>query len=141
MEAPDFSGQPWWAYGIFLAFMGIAYAVMRWGEKSGRARRINSDNSAEVVALSIDSRALDRLTGEISGLAVVGTKLAGLVEAYITAKEQDRAEEDFDEAVSRKVAEERAMERSSRQVEEEVSRRVAAELERLEAVKRRPPRA
>lgn len=147
MEPPDLTGQPWWAYAIFIACSGIAYAVLQSGILKGRSKPPSQD-AGEVVALSIDTRALDRVSGELAGLAIgiaestaVGKKLLVMAEDYINEQKRDRADQDVEEEVRRRVAEEREAEKSSREMEAEVARRVTAELERQQtAAQKRPSR-
>lgn len=104
---PDLSGLPPWAIMVFLAAAGLGFIVIRSGILDGiKKPAADRSNTGEIVALTVDSRAIDQLAGELAGLIVVLTEIKAQFQRYISDKEQERADRDLDEEVSRRVTEE-----------------------------------
>jgi len=63
---------------IFLACGGIVWALIQFGIIGGRKSAANpsAPGASEIVALTVDSRAIDKLAGEVSGLSIALTDLA-----------------------------------------------------------------
>lgn len=104
---PDFTQLPPVYAVIFVIATAVALVVIRSGILEGKNKAPGkAADAGEIVALTIDSRAVDKLAGEVAGLSVVLTEIKGQVQRYINDKEQERADRDLDEEVTRRVTEE-----------------------------------
>lgn len=70
MDLPDVSKLPMLAQVVFFACAGLVYAVIHFGVVSGRKTPADKRGGAEIVALTVDSRAIDKLSGEVAGVGV-----------------------------------------------------------------------
>lgn len=64
---------------IFLVCGGIVWALIQFGIIGGKksaAQPRPSPGANEIVAITVDSRAIEKLTGEVAGLAVAMTEHA-----------------------------------------------------------------
>lgn len=74
MPLPDLSGLPIWAQVLIYAILGIsiaiAFFVARFGVLQGQRAAPAAAAQAQVAAVIVDNTALNKLTGEVAGLAV-----------------------------------------------------------------------
>lgn len=77
MELPEgFTSLPLPALVVFAACFGIVGALVYFGVINGKkAPAAESRGGAEIVALTVDSRSIDKLAGEAAGLAVAITDM------------------------------------------------------------------
>lgn len=85
MPFPDLSAYPPWMQALFIiAFavsLAVGFVVAKLGIQQGqKAVTRPDDNSAQVAAVIVDATALNKATGEISGLAVVLTQVRATME-------------------------------------------------------------
>ena len=93
---PDVSTLPLPAQAVFVAAIAVIWALVHFGVISGRKSKPQAHDVGEIVALTVDSSAIQKLTGEVSGLSVALHELA------VSTKEQadntDRLREELKEA-------------------------------------------
>ena len=78
MELPE--GLPLPAQVIFVSAAGFGYALGHFGVIQGRkAPPEKRTDAAEIVALTVDSRSIEKLAGEAAGLSVAITELKGAI--------------------------------------------------------------
>ena len=67
---PVVSTLPLPAQVVFVAAIAVIWALVHFGVISGRKAKPQAHGVGEIVALTVDSSAIQKLTGEVSGLAV-----------------------------------------------------------------------
>ena len=93
---PDVSTLPVAAQVIFVAAIGVIWALVHFGVLSGRKAKPQAHDVGEIVALTVDSSAIQKLTGEVSGLAVALHELTAATKEQ--AENTDRLREELKEA-------------------------------------------
>lgn len=83
---PDLTQLPPWAAVLFIVTLAIVVAVIRSGILEGKNRPPSvRSNAAEVVALAIDSRALDKVAGELAGISIAMGESRAVLRALVDA--------------------------------------------------------
>jgi hypothetical protein len=73
MDLPE--GLPLPAQLIFVVCAGVVYALVHFGVINGRkAPPEKRTDASEIVALTVDSRSIEKLAGEAAGLSVAVTE-------------------------------------------------------------------
>lgn len=93
---PDVSALPLPAQAVFLAAIAIIWALVHFGVISGRKSKPQAHDVGEIVALTIDSSAIQKLTGEVAGLAVALHELTAATNEQ--AGQTERLREEIKEA-------------------------------------------
>lgn len=124
---PDLSTLPLWqqilAVIVAGAVAGIGLLVTRLGFLTGKdGRKTPQAHAAEVAAVIVDDKALNRLTGEVSGLQVALLELAREVREAVTG--QGRTQE-VNAELARKVDQ---LAESTDRLKEELIRAAATRL-------------
>lgn len=114
---PDLSSLPPWAVLIFMAAAGIGFIVIRSGILDGIKKPPGERaNTGEIVALTVDSRSIDKLSGEVAGSSVA------LHELVVAVKDHTRAEDELARHTAQLSEELRETTREVRELTREVSK-------------------
>jgi hypothetical protein len=98
MELPDISGLPQPAQIVFVCCFAVVGALAYFGVIHGRNTPAGKRTDAsEIVALTVDSRSIDKLAGEAAGVSVALTELK--VAVVESSKDLVRSNDDLVEQI------------------------------------------
>lgn len=93
---PDVTALPLPAQLVFVAAIAVIWALVHFGVISGRKAKPQPHDVGEIVAITVDSSAITKLTGEVSGLSVALHELTAATKEQ--ADNTDRLREELKEA-------------------------------------------
>lgn len=104
---PDLSPLPGWvqvvAYIVLAVALGVAGFMARFGYVMGRGNNGAPEKSAEVAAVIVDSRALDRLTDAAVKLEAAISHGTDVLAQLVADGREDRQDREIEDEVQRRL--------------------------------------